>query len=146
MDIHSKKNKISNIDFKWYIDEMTSQLLIMEFDQNFDGKIDENENAIIKENYFNTLGAYNFYTHIKLGNKPILTKPIALKTTIEGMRVVYNFSIQLDKNKQNISLDFYDQDRFVAMIVKKEFIKSATPYKISEIDNDFYFLYRLEFK
>ena len=32
------------------------------------------------------------------------------------------------------------------MIVKDEYIKSDIEYKILEVDNDFYFAYRLEFK
>ncbi|QKF77452.1 DUF1007 family protein [Arcobacter defluvii] len=36
----------------WKFDEMTSELLIMEFDENCNGKIDEKEQKYIKENYF----------------------------------------------------------------------------------------------
>ena len=41
--IKVKGNKITNFHLKWKMDEMTSSMLVMEFDQNGDGKIDKKE-------------------------------------------------------------------------------------------------------
>ena len=141
------KNDITEkINFKWKIDEMTSTMLIMEFDQNGDGKIDQNENKFIYENYFINLKDYNFYTDIKIKNKiQLFPKPKNFKTTIENNRVCYSFDIDKKYNTKDIKFDFGDEDFFVAMILKEEFVKvSGAKSKVKELDMDFYFGYRLE--
>jgi len=143
------KNKIiENIKFKWQLDEMTSSMLIMEFDNNSDGKIDDEENRYVFENYFLTLKDYNYYTDVLIDNKvQFFPTPGNFKTSIENNRICYYFEINPQYNIKNTKFDFGDTDFFVAMILKKEFITitGATP-KVSDLDNDFYFGYRLEIK
>ena len=62
--IKIKDNKITYLRFRWEIDEMTSSMLIMEFDQDGDGKIGKKENFFIYSSYFVSLQDYNFYTDI----------------------------------------------------------------------------------
>lgn len=144
--IDNKNENIKKIHFKWSFDEMTSQLLIMEFDQNFNGKIDKEEIAYIKENYFLGLEEFNFYTDIKLSNKSIKTKPINFSSSIEdGMKVVYEFDVQIDTNKKDVNIEFYDTEMFTAFMLKKEFIKTDLGFNIVDVDNDFYFAYKLQF-
>lgn len=59
-----KNNTITSLHMTWKFDEMTSQMLVMEFDQNGNGKIDKEENKYIKENYFDPLKDYGFYTYV----------------------------------------------------------------------------------
>lgn len=144
--IDNKNNNIKTIHFSWSFDEMTSQLLIMEFDQNFNGKIDKEEISYIKENYFDSLSEYNFYTDIKLSNKSIKTKPINFKAAIkDNMRVTYEFDVVINKNKDDVKIEFYDTEMFTAFMLKKEFIKSDLGFKIVDVDNDIYFAYKLQF-
>jgi len=144
--IKSKDNKIEKITFKWYFDEMTSSLLIMDFDQNMDGKFDKAEIDYINESYFKTLDAFNFYTDIKVNKKTIFTKPTNFSSFIDnGTRIVYQFDVVLHTPKKDLSIEIYDEERFCALILKKKFIKSDTKYILSDIDNDLYFGYRLEF-
>jgi len=142
--IVSKEDKIESIKFRWLMDEMSSQMLIMEFDKNLNGKIDKDENKYVKENYFDHLVAYMFYTKIK--DKTILTKPINFVASIEKERVVYSFTINLDEKKSDFYIDFYDEDNFVAIMLKKEFVTSDIKYNIEGIDNDFYYTSRLSFE
>jgi ABC-type uncharacterized transport system substrate-binding protein len=145
--IHTKNQKITTIDFAWKIDEMTSSMLIMDFDQDCDGKINKQENNFIYNNYFKDLKEYSFYTDIKIKNKTISFPKIeSFKTTIENMRIVYSFSIKINTNIKDVKFDMYDEDFFIAMILKDEFIDCKDiKYKINELDNDFYFGYELEF-
>lgn len=53
--LHVKGDKIVKTHIKWKMDDMSSAMLIMEFDTNGNGKIDEKENAFIYENYFLSL-------------------------------------------------------------------------------------------
>lgn len=144
--VKSKGQTIKSIHFNWELDEMTSSMLIMEFDQNLNGRIDKNELDYIKQNYFNSLSDFNFYTDIKIADKMIRTEPEYFKANIKDNKIYYSFDVKIEALKNDIAIEFYDKDRFVAMIVKDEYIKSDIEYKILEVDNDFYFAYRLEFK
>lgn len=144
--VNSKNNEVSKIKMKWRFDEMTSQLLIMEFDQNLDGKLDKNEIAYVKENYFDNLENYNYYTDIKLFNKAIKTKPINFTASIEdGMFITYNFEVAINTPKENFQISFYDEEMFTAFMLKKDFVKSDIGFKVVDVDNDYYFAYRLQF-
>jgi len=142
----SEKNIIKTIKFKWEIDDISSQLLKMEFDQNMDGKIDEEENSYIEKNYFEPLSTYDFYTDIMIKNISIKTKPKDFKAFFVGDKVVYSFKVDIEAHKDDIYIDFYDTDNFVAIVLKKEFVISLVDYYIKGVDNDFYFAHRLSFK
>lgn len=144
--IQSKGKKVTHIHFKWIMDEMTSSMLIMEFDQNGDMKIDRNENHYIYKNYFTLLADSDFYTKIKLKDKlQIFPKPINFKASIQNNRICYSFEIKTDYNIDELMIDFGDPDFFIAMMLKKEFLKArGIVTKISEVDNGVYYAYRLE--
>ena len=144
-DVKSKNSKVEKITFKWVFDDMTSQLLIMEFDQNMDGKIDKEEVEFIKSNYFDSLNKYNYYTYLKILNKIQTTNPKNFTSYIENMKIVYQFELDINKNKKDIAIEIYDQERFTALVLKKEFVTSNIKYKVSDVDYDIYFGYRLEF-
>jgi ABC-type uncharacterized transport system substrate-binding protein len=144
--VDSKSDKIETINFQWSFDEMTSQLLVMEFDQNMNGKIDKDELQYIKESYFNPLADYNFYTDIKIKGKTIKTSPINFTVKIDkNMKIVYQFDIKIDSNKNDVKIEFYDAEMFTAFMLKKDFIKSNINYDVVDVDNDIYFAYRLQF-
>jgi ABC-type uncharacterized transport system substrate-binding protein len=143
-----KNNIMQNIKFKWQLDEMTSSMLIMEFDTNANGKLEDKENKFVYENYFLTLVDYNFYTDITVDGKiQSFPTPKNFKATIENNKLCYYFEIDNKYNINNTMFDFGDKDFFVAMILKKEFatVQNASA-KVSDLDNDFYFGYRLELK
>ena len=144
--IEVKNNQIVNLDFRWELDEMSSAMLIMEFDQNNNGKIDKNENIFVEQNYFKPLVEYNFYTDVKIKDKiQTLVKPTNFKAGILNNKIIYSFSMKINHNIKDIKFDFGDEDFFVAMILKKEFVKIiGAKAKVSDLDNDFYFGYRLE--
>jgi len=143
------KNKITEkINFIWKMDEMTSSMLIMEFDVNANNKLDPEEQQYIYENYFNSLMDYNFYTDITVNSKvEKFPKPKNFKAFIENNKLCYSFEIEKKLNITKTLLDFGDPDFFIAMVLKKEFTRiiGATAV-VSDLDNDFYFGYRLELK
>jgi ABC-type uncharacterized transport system substrate-binding protein len=142
-----KNNTITSLHMTWKFDEMTSQMLVMEFDQNGNGKIDKEENKYIKENYFDPLKDYGFYTYVTVNKKRISIKPTNFIVAInkEGF-VTYEFDIELNIDKKSIFIDFYDEDNFTAFMLKKEFVSSNIPYIVRGIDQDFYYARRLEFR
>jgi len=136
---------IKSIKFKWEMDDMSSQLLRMECDQNMDGKIDDSENKFIEKNLFKPLGVYDFYTDIMVKNRSIKTKPRDFKAFFLKDKVVYSFTVDINANKNDLYIDFYDTDNFVAIVLKKEFVISFVDFYIKGVDNDFYFAHRLGF-
>ncbi|HIP12411.1 MAG TPA: DUF1007 family protein [Arcobacter sp.] len=114
--------------------------------QHGDGKIDKKENTFIQKNYFEPLMEYNFYTDVKIKNKiQTLVKPTNFEAGILNNKVTYSFTMKINHNIKDLKFDFGDEDFFVAMVLKKEFIKiKGAKAKVSDLDNDFYFGYRLE--
>lgn len=144
--LHLNGDKIIKTHIKWKMDDMSSAMLIMEFDLDANGKLDANENKFVYENYFISLKEYNFYMDIIVNNKITnLPIPTNFKAFIEDNRLCYSFDIEKKYNFKNTKFEFYDKDFFVAMMLKKEFVKAGKrEVKITGEDKDFYFMYRLE--
>ena len=145
--VEVQKSKFSSIHFKWVLDEMTSTILIMELDSNANGKIDKKENDYIEKEYFSMFKPYNYYTYVKVDKEVVKFKPENFKATIENYKLCYSFDINGEFDIKNTIFEFGDSDFYVAMVLKDEFvtIKGASG-KVSGIDNDFYYGYKLEFK
>lgn len=146
--LHIKGDIISKTNIKWKMDDMTSAMLIMEFDVNGDGKIDEEENDFIYENYFLSLAQNNFYMDIIVQNKiTTLPKVKNFKASIEDNKICYSFDIIKNYDIKNTKFEFYDKDFFVALMLEKKFVKVQNKQvKITGVDKDFYYMYRLELK
>lgn len=118
-----KDNKLEKLSIKWVMDEMTSSLLVMEFDINGNGKIDEDENKFIYEEYFLSLQSYDFYVHIKKNKKKlVIPNPKNFKASINKNRIIYDFDLEKKYLLKNLKIDFFDDDLFVGFILKKNFI------------------------
>lgn len=142
-----KDTKFTTLHFKWVLDDMTSTILITELDTNANGKIDKNENAYIEKEYFSMFKSYKYYTYIKVNNKDIKVQPQNFKATIQNNKLCYSFEVQGDFSTKNTFIEFGDSDYYVAMVLKDEFVKiENAKTKISRVDNDLYYGYRLEFK
>ncbi|MEA2098863.1 MAG: DUF1007 family protein [Campylobacterota bacterium] len=144
--ITTKNNSSSTIHFKWVMDDMTSTILIMELDQNGDGKISPKENRYIDKEYFAIFKDFDYYTHILAKGKKIkFPEATNFKASIENNKICYSFDIKLDQNIKDTVLEFGDSDFYVAMVLKKEFIDAkGFSSKVTGVDNDFYYGYRLE--
>ncbi|MCD6172623.1 MAG: DUF1007 family protein [Sulfurimonas sp.] len=145
--IEVEKSKFSTIHFKWVLDEMTSTILIMELDSNANGKIDKKENDYIEKEYFSMFKPYSYYTYVKIDKKVVPFKPENFKATIENHRLCYSFDIYGNYGIKNTIFEFGDSDFYVAMVLKDEFVTiKGSSAKVSGVDNDFYYGYKLEFK
>jgi len=136
------------INFRWFIDDMTSTMLMMELDQNGDGKIDTKESKYAENEYFSIFEDYDYYTHILVNGKKVKF-PVAknFQASLQNNKICYSFDIKLKQNIKNTTLEFGDTDFYVAMILKDEFVDAKDlSTKVSGVDNDFYYGYKLEFK
>jgi len=140
--------KKDSINIKWVFDEMSSQMLIMDFDTNHDGKIDKKESEYIYKEAFMHLREYDYYIYMHNGKKKLKTPDATgFKASIKNFRFTYIFTIKL--NKDITDIDFYDEDMFTAFVVEPEFLKIKNNSKkitLKEMDHDYFYGYKLEFK
>ncbi len=141
-------DKPNQVHFKWKLDEMTSSMLIMELDQDMDGKIDKKENEFIEDEYFSILEPYSYYTFLFINSKEVkLPAPQNFQASIENHQLCYSFDIKFNEKFQNVYFEFGDSDFYSAMILKEKFVSSkGVKFKVTGVDKDFYYGYRLEFK
>ncbi|QOG12827.1 DUF1007 family protein [Arcobacter sp. FWKO B] len=146
----------ANIDVYWYFDEMTSQLILMDFDRNRNGKLDESEIKYIEKEAFSHLVDFEYYTFAyQNGSQLTLSKPTNFTVYIEKFKVVYKFNLttKIDLSKKNLKIGSFDDDMGMAFGLDKN-TKVATNnqnIKLSSIssireDMDFYIAHMLLIK
>jgi len=131
----------------WYIHYLSHAYDLLQIYKNSDGKISDSENLYVEKEYFSIFKDYHYYTYIKKGTKDIELPDIKnFKTTIENHKICYSFEMEIKENIKDISFEFGDSDFYVAMILKDEFVDIKNiSHKVSGVDNDFYYGYKLEF-
>jgi ABC-type uncharacterized transport system substrate-binding protein len=142
------KNNIT-LNIQWHFDEMTSSMFMMDFDTNGDFSFDEEEKKIVYQDGFSHLNEFNYYTYLLLNKKNINISIKDFDVLFKNNKVVYNFNIDIPKdtfNNKDFHLEFYDQDLYMAFILKDNFISNQTKrnLKISKIENSDYFGYTLK--
>lgn len=138
---------------EWKFDDMNSEIMIMDYDQNGDGEFDEDETQFFKQELFEILmKEYNYYTLISVNNNSVefqkLFKDVELR--IENSKEqpdirYFIIEISLDfrtiYNTQKLSFRFFDESYMSAFDLKWENIKSNIDMKkfftLSE-DSEFY--------
>jgi len=121
--IKIKDKKMDNLHIKWILDEMTSMMLIMELDEDANGRFDKKENTYIYKNYFLSLEKQNFYMKISSNKKNISITPKNFKASIKNGKLVYSFDIEQEIDTKNLKINFEDEDLFVGMMLEKDYIK-----------------------
>ncbi|WP_072681793.1 DUF1007 family protein [Arcobacter sp. LA11] len=121
--IEIKNEKIDKLHIKWILDEMTSMMLIMELDEDANGKFDKNENTYIYKNYFSSLEKQNFYMKILSNKSDVSINPKNFKASIEKDKLIYSFDIEQKIDTKNLKIDFEDEELFVGMMLEKDYIK-----------------------
>jgi ABC-type uncharacterized transport system substrate-binding protein len=151
LELIHKDKSLETVKVKWIFDDMSSQMMIMDYDKNLNGKFDKNEINLFKKNVFNDLKSSDYYTHIKINNKKVSTDKLLknMGLIIENNRfvVIYDLNLKKYDNYQNIKIGFWDKDFFTALTLKKEFVISNNlKFSIKEIDADFYYGYEILIK
>ncbi|MBE0496035.1 MAG: DUF1007 family protein [Campylobacterales bacterium] len=137
----------ADIHVFWRFDEMTSMMLLMDFDKNGDGKLDEEEVRFLQQEAFNHLASLNYYTFIAHHTTtPLLITPKHFQAHTDGLHVTYSFrlTIPLDPNSSSLVVSCYDEDNLVAFFLE-ETVKATTSrsntalsHTFKREDRDFY--------
>lgn len=129
----------------WSFDEMTSAMLMDDYDKNKDKKLDANEVAFMEKDHFRTLEPYTYFTHMSDGKDEFdLKRVMDFNATFENKKLIYTFAIPKPKFKK-YELRFYDAEMYVALILKKEWLICKEPIKckIEGYDADYYYAYKV---
>ncbi|WP_263833905.1 DUF1007 family protein [Sulfurospirillum oryzae] len=129
----------------WSFDEMSSAMLMDDYDKNKDKKLDANEVAFMEKDHFKTLEPYSYFMHMSNGKDEFDLKRFSdFNATFDGKKLIYTFAIPKPKFKK-YELRFYDAEMYVALIVKKEWLTCKEPIKckVEGYDADFYYAYKV---
>ena len=129
----------------WTFDEMSSSILMQDYDKNRDKILDEKEIAFLKKDHFDTIANYSFFMHPFDGKEEkTITQVDDFMASFEDSKLRYLFSIPRPKIPK-YELRFYDGEMYVAMIVKPEFLTCQKPFTCQTrgYDADFYYGYQV---
>ncbi|ACZ13059.1 DUF1007 family protein [Sulfurospirillum deleyianum] len=132
------------IDIRWVFDEMSSSMLMEDYDKNRDKKLDANEVAFMEKDHFKTLEPYSYFMHIFNGKEELDIHVVHdFNALFEKKKLIYTFSIEKPHMKK-YELRFYDPEMFVALILKKKFLTcKTTKCAVEGYDADFYYAYKV---
>lgn len=133
------------IIFTWSFDEMSSAMLMDDYDKNKNKKLDPEEIAFMEKDHFKTLEPYSYFIHMSDGKDEFdLKRVIEFGASFENKKLIYTFAIPKPKLKK-YELRLYDAEMYVALIIKKEWLTCKEPIKckIEGYDADFYYAYKV---
>lgn len=137
-----------SITIRWEFDEMSSQMLIMDFDRDHDGSLSEKESGTLYKETFAGLKEFEYYTYFYHDGKKIATpESDSFMASIEEYKV--NFYFTLPRPEGTTEIRFYDEEMFTAYLLKKAFIKmtdKSRSFELKKLDGDYFFGYILELR
>jgi ABC-type uncharacterized transport system substrate-binding protein len=142
IDVEVKKSG-STLLIDWLFDEMNSEILIMDYDKDFDGIFSENEvSTFVEEVLSDLIQNYNFYTVLEIDGKKIPATSVLrdFKIKLKNNRFSMNFKFNLSdfQNSKKHELLFYDESFMSAFLVKEKDLSGfGENVKVIE-DDDFY--------
>jgi len=147
IDVYPKVNK-KNIEVKWVFDEMSSQMLSMDYDSDMNGEISHNESYKLEKDAFSLLERFSYYTYFFSAGKQLKTpRHTDFKAEIKDNKLIYIFSIK--RPSKATSVKFYDEDMFTSFVLRDSFVKEANPnklYQLNKLDEDYFISYELILK
>ena len=103
----------------WSFDEMSSAMLMDDYDKNKNKKLDPNEVAFMEKDHFRTLEPYSYFIHMSDGKDEFDLKRVGeFSASFDAKKLIYTFAIPKPKFKK-YELRFYDAEMYVALILKK---------------------------
>lgn len=89
---------VQEIRHVWRFDEIFSASLLLDFDENGNGQLDEAELATIATETKQSLAEFNFFTEVRLGDKPVdLYEPEPYIADVSNGQLVIIMAMTLDE-------------------------------------------------
>jgi ABC-type uncharacterized transport system substrate-binding protein len=132
----------------WDMDEMSSQIMLMDFDRDHNGQFSKNESRALFNTSFNSLHKYDYYTRFFRGKTPLPTgRASDFRASVKGFRVQYHFSLPLQEGVTMVR--FCDEENFTAFLLDEASVRKANlgkHYKIRTYEGEIGYGYILELK
>ncbi len=119
--VQFENGKITGLRFQWTFDDIFSFLLFEDFDKDKSKSFNKHETAALRANAFEALKELQYFTHIRIGGKPLPVSSVTdFEAKAENGRVSYFFTVPFDEpiDPRSIELSFgvYDATFFVSVV------------------------------
>jgi len=123
--LHFENGSINRVSVHWAFDELYSGVVIQDYDENGNGKLDPNELAQITVESREALKEYNYFTYLTLDQEVLgLSDVEELRVTVDKGILIYDFSTPLprpvDPHATEFSFSLYDETYYVELLLDEE--------------------------
>ena len=128
LNIQDTEEGISRIGVTWIYDEMTSQMISMDYDRNMNGRFDDDEFFDLKKNTFDNLLMDDYYVNLFIDEKNTVVRDVisGFNAKIIEDKLIYTFNIDkvIKLNEaSSFQLGFNDPTYYTAFMLKKSDVK-----------------------
>jgi ABC-type uncharacterized transport system substrate-binding protein len=115
-DTTGKLLSVRNI---WRMDELFSTSVVLDFDKNANGVLDDDELQAVGETVRESIAEWSFYTFVRAGGKLVpMDPPSEIRTLYQDNQLLMFFEMkakdQIDLKTQPITVSTFDETFFVA--------------------------------
>ncbi|WP_182084997.1 DUF1007 family protein [Aureimonas sp. ME7] len=110
---------LSSVRNIWRFDELFSSSVVVDFDKNGNGTLDDDEIHAVSETVRQSIAEWEFYTFVTIGGKDIkLTPPGEIRGLFEKGQLILFFEMKpaepVDLKASDVTFSVYDESYFVA--------------------------------
>lgn len=119
-------DKLAGVRLEWTFDELFSDTLIREFDENKNRKLEPEEIKLIQKETFPYLQKFQFFTHILLDGKKVpVTEVHDFSAAVIGKETVrYRLTVRLpapvDPRRVPVTVNVFDDSYYVDFVHEKK--------------------------
>jgi len=117
--LRNAEGAFTEVRHVWRFDELFSATILIDYDENGDGKLDEAELKQVTDTVKSSIAEYDFYTAVRAGEKALeFYEPEALNAYYEDGRMIMFLALELDKplpsSQSSIRVSASDSSYYVA--------------------------------
>lgn len=110
---------LSSLRNIWRFDELFSSSVVVDFDKNGNGTLDDDEVQAVAETVRQSIAEWDFYTFVSVGNRDIkLTPPTDIRGLFQSGQLILFFEMKpaeaIDLKVAPVTFSAYDESYFVA--------------------------------
>ena len=116
---------LAGIRVKWVFDEFFSSMILGDYDQNHNSKLENSEIKTIKSEAFTNLANYEYFTFIRIQGKPFKVEYVRdFSAALAGGKLIYEFWIPCHVKASSIFKQFivsqYDPTYYTRVAFAKD--------------------------
>jgi ABC-type uncharacterized transport system substrate-binding protein len=123
---------------EWNFDEMFSNMIAVDYDQNHNSTLEPGEVAIVKEKAFSYIAEYDYFVFVKIDGRPFKVRFIKnFNAVLEDGRLSYRFfvpcHVKANKSFKQIIIATYDPSYYTAIFFARNqpaSVENAEPFVI----------------